>query len=358
MRKGDHRVSFLINEVSQVAVIRKKIRLTIMIVAAAVIIYFLWIVRSGLYPFIVAVFFAYLLNPAVCALEEKGLRRPVAIFVVYGIVFGLLIVAGTYGIPVLIRELENFGRELPQMMAKGEEVMQAIQFTYQNSLLPYSLRIALDNALLSLQDEVQQFIAEVVNSLIGLISYTIGLVITPILAFYILNDWYELKDKLLQLLPVKWRQEWLMTCCDFDKVLSGVIRGQLTVALIVGILVTIGLRLLDVPYSLLIGILAGMLDIIPYFGAFIGATPAVTLALLTSPVLALKVVILFFVIHQLEGTVIGPKILGESVGLHPLSVIFFVFIGGEMAGLAGMLLGVPLAALGKVVVRHVIRLVL
>ena len=74
--------------------------------------------------------------------------------------------------------------------------------------------------------------------------------------------------------------------------------------------------------------------------------------------LALKVVVLFFVIHQLEGSVIGPKILGESVGLHPLSVIFFVFIGGEMAGLAGMLLGVPLAALGKVVVRHMIRLVL
>ena len=93
MRKGDHRVSFLINEVSQAAVIRKKIRLTIMIVAAAVILYFLWIVRSGLYPFIVAVFFAYLLNPAVCALQEKGLRRPIAIFVVYGIVFGLLIVA-------------------------------------------------------------------------------------------------------------------------------------------------------------------------------------------------------------------------------------------------------------------------
>ncbi|MPM48860.1 hypothetical protein SDC9_95587 [bioreactor metagenome] len=99
-----------------------------------------------------------------------------------------------------------------------------------------------------------------------------------------------------------------------------------------------------------------MLDIIPYFGAIIGATPAVTLALLHSPILALKVAFLFLIIHQLEGTVIGPKILGESVGLHPLSVIFFVFVGGELGGLPGMLLGVPVAAIVKVVFRHLYKL--
>jgi predicted PurR-regulated permease PerM len=100
------------------------------------------------------------------------------------------------------------------------------------------------------------------------------------------------------------------------------------------------------------------LDIIPYFGAFIGATPAVTLALLSSPWLALKVVLLFFAIHQLEGSIIGPQIMGDNVGLHPLSVIFFLFIGGELGGIPGMLLGVPIAAVGKVFIRHIIRMLI
>ncbi len=116
-----------------------------------------------------------------------------------------------------------------------------------------------------------------------------------------------------------------------------------------------GLYILDVRYALIIGILAGMLDIIPYFGAFIGATPAVTVALLDSPLLALKVAGLFFIVHQLEGTIIGPRILGDNVGLHPLTVIFFLFIGEEMAGLLGMLLGVPLAAVAKVLLSHLVK---
>lgn len=339
-------------------VTRKKLRMTFLLLIVAGTVYFLWVVRNCLYPFIIAAFFAYLLNPAVCYLQERGLSRPLSILVIYALVFGSLVMAGARGIPLLIRELENFGRELPLMIVKGEEFLQFVQSQYQNSVIPYSLRIALDNALINVQIEVQSIIAELVNGLIGIVSHSIGLLITPILAFYLLNDWCEIRVKLLQLLPTQWRQEWLLTCRDIDRVLSGVIRGQLTVALIVGILVTTGLELLNVPYALLIGILAGMLDVIPYFGAFIGATPAVTLALLTSPWLAIKVVVLFFVIHQLEGSVIGPKILGESVGLHPLSVIFFLFVGGEIGGLAGMLLGVPIAAIGKVCLRHIVRVLL
>lgn len=339
-------------------VTKKNVRITFLLLTLAGILYFLWAVRSGLYPFIIAAFFAYLLNPAVCYLQLRGLGRPVSILVIYALVFGSLAMAGANGIPLLIRELESFGRELPLMVGKGEEFLQFVQSQYQKSLLPFSLRIALDNALLTVQMDAQHFIAELVNGLIGIVSHAIGLLITPILAFYLLNDWYDIREKLLQLLPARWRQEWLLTCRDIDRVLSGVIRGQLTVALIVGVLVTTGLELLHVPYALLIGILAGMLDVIPYFGAFIGATPAVTLALLTSPWLAIKVIVLFFVIHQLEGSVIGPKILGESVGLHPLAVIFFLFVGGEIGGLAGMLLGVPIAAIGKVCLRHMIRVLL
>jgi len=341
-----------------VVVTKRSVRIALIIATVMAAAYFIWLVRSGLYPFIIALFLAYLLNPAVCYLEKKGLRRIGAILVIYILVFTSLIFISARGIPLVIRELESFGRELPLMMAKSEELVQFIQSQYQNSALPYSLRIAIDNALITVQYDIQQFIADVVSALIGLVSHSIGLLITPILAFYLLHDWYEIKEKLLQMLPVRWHNECILTFRDIDKVLSGVIRGQVTVAFIVGMLVTVGLELLGVRYALLIGILAGVLDVIPYFGAFIGATPAVTIALLSSPWLAVKVVLLFFAIHQLEGTIIGPQIMGDNVGLHPLSVIFFLFVGGELGGIPGMLLGVPIAAVSKVFIRHLVRILI
>lgn len=336
----------------------KSLRLAVMASGLLAILAFLWFVKSGLYPFIIAFFFAYLLNPAVSRLENRGISRRLSILVVYGVVFGTLTVVGIWGIPLLIRELEGFGQDLPLIIRQGEEWIQYIQSQYQNSSLPNSLRLEIDNALLVVQEDIQRIIATVVNSLIGLVSHAIGLMVTPILAYYLLIDWHKWEERILSLLPARWQQECILTGRDIDTVLSGIIRGQIMIALIVGLLVTIGLHLLKVPYALLIGIVAGMVDIIPYFGAIIGATPAITLALLTSPWLAAKVSILFIVIHQLEGSVIGPKILGENAGLHPLSVIFFLFAGGELAGVAGMLLSVPLAAIGKVLLRHMLRIMM
>ncbi|MDT8901042.1 AI-2E family transporter [Anaeroselena agilis] len=337
---------------------RTTIRAALLLFFALLAAYFLWLVRGGLYPFIIAFFLAYLLNPAVGYLEGKGIKRVWAIAWVYVLLFACLFVVGSWLIPVLIRELEGFGQELPAMIAKGEELVVALQSQYQQSALPHSLRAALDNGLTTLQASLQSFVAGIVGGIMHMLTHFIGLAISPVLAFYLLHDWHELSAAVLRTLPARWRHETVLILRDVDGVLSGVIRGQVTVAIIVGILVSTGLYLLDVRYALIIGILAGALDIIPYFGAFIGATPAVTVALLTSPLLAFKVGLLFFVIHQLEGTVIGPKILGDNIGLHPLSVIMFLFIGEELGGLMGMLLGVPAGAVGKVLLSHLFRILI
>jgi sporulation integral membrane protein YtvI len=339
-----------------VVVTKLVVRVSLIVAVLTLCGYFLWLVKSGLYPFIIALFLAYLLNPAVAHIEQKGFSRSWSIIIVYSVLFGALTLGAIKIVPILIKELENFAREIPSMAATGQQLLEQFQAQYQNSSLPFSLRIAFDKALLTLENELQGFTASIVDGIINSVSYFIGIVISPVLAFYLLHDWREIREKLLLFIPGKWRNQIIIIVRDIDKVLNGLIRGQLLVAFLVGILVSAGLYLLNVRFALLIGILAGLLDIIPYFGAIIGATPAVTLALLHSPILALKVVILFLIIHQLEGTVIGPKILGESVGLHPLSVIFFVFVGGELGGLPGMLLGVPVAAIVKVVFRHLYKL--
>lgn len=337
---------------------RPFIKITVLIGALLGFIYFICLVRSALYPFIIGLLLAYMLNPIVCYLEQKGLKRLWAIIILYVFVFSIVIIGGSELLTLLIRDLEYFAQDLPQIVAHINEVLLFIQSQYQNSALPYSLRLAIDEALLLGETELQQFIGQIVNSIITIARNSIGLAISPILAFYLLHDWYEIKTNLLLLVPGRWRAEWALFFRDVDKVLAGIIRGQLTVACIVGICVTSGLYFLQLKFALIIGILAAIFDVIPYFGPIIGAAPAVMLAILESPWLTVKVIIMFVIIQQIEGNIIHPKIIGENIGLHPLTVIFFVFVGGEVGGLLGMLLGVPLVAIGKVLVRHILKVLI
>lgn len=334
-----------------------KTQVRILIITSCILgcLYFLWIVHSALYPFVISLLLAYLLNPAVCYLEQKNIGRLWSIIILYVALFGVVIWGGSRILPLLVRELESFTQDLPSMIVNINALMIEIQSQYQNSLLPFSLRLAIDDALVLLENDMQEFVGQVVNGIIKIIGHSIGLAISPILAFYLLHDWYEIKEKMLVLLPSKWRNELISFLCDVDKVFGGIIRGQLIVASIVGFFVTIGLYFLKVKFALIIGILAALFDVIPYFGPIIGASPAIMLAMLQSPWLTVKVALLFFIIQQIEGNIIHPKIIGESIGLHPLTVIFFVFVGGEIGGLMGMLLGVPVAAIGKVLIYHIVK---
>ncbi|MCC5467710.1 AI-2E family transporter [Pelosinus baikalensis] len=339
-------------------VTKAAIRITLIIVILICFLYFFWMVHNALYPFIIGLFLAYLLNPAVCYLERKNIGRLWAIIAVYIILFGVVIIGGSKLLALFIKELQSFALDLPFMIENINKLLTQMQSQYQNSALPYYLRIAIDNNLLLLENEMQEFMGQVVNFIIKIISHSIGLAISPILAFYLLHDWYKIKSEILALLPSGWRAELVLFFRDADKVLGGIIRGQLLVASIIGVFVTIGLYLLQVKFALIIGILAALFDIIPYFGPIIGASPAVMLAILESPWLTIKVILLFFIIQQIEGNIIHPKIIGVNIGLHPLSVIFVVFVGGEVAGIIGMLLGVPVAAIGKVLVRHIVKVLL
>jgi predicted PurR-regulated permease PerM len=337
---------------------KQSIRLVLLVIVICLAVYFLWLDKKGLYPFIIGFILAYILNPAVCFFEGKGLKRSWAITLVYSLLAVFMLFLGSQVVPLLFRELEGFARDLPEISGKLELSMHNFQLQYESIALPAVLREAADGHLVEMQQYITGAIAEFMQSIIELCSYAIGLAISPILAFYLLQDWHRFKDQIILFLPGKIRNEVVLAGKDIDKVLSGVIRGQVFVSLLVGALVTAGLYFMKVKYALLIGITAGILDFIPYFGAIIGAAPAVGLALVQSPWLAIKVLVLFFVVHQLEGSIIHPQIVGENVGLHPLTVIFVVFVGGEVAGLAGMLLGVPLAGMAKAIGRHVMRLLL
>jgi predicted PurR-regulated permease PerM len=172
--------------------------------------------------------------------------------------------------------------------------------------------------------------------------------LAPILAFYMLRDIDHVKERFVRSLPARYRQDILALLRALDRVLAGFVRGQMLLALLVGSLAATATALLGFRYPILLGIWAGLTEFIPYVGPVLGAIPAVLAGLSVSPLLALETVLAFAIIQQLENAVLSPRIMGHSVGLHPLVVLFAVLASGYLVGGWGLILALPVTGLLRV----------
>ena len=331
------------------------VRWTIVVVLAVFLVVLLWIARAGMYPFLLAVLLSYFLSPAVVWFERRKVSRTISLILLY--VFGGLVVCAFLwkGIPIFLREIESFIESLPQISQQLESVVLSLE-RYQAEKFPPMVKHIIEQNINEAEMMIETSLGALIHRIIGLMEYTIGVAVSPIIAFYILHDWQRIRKSLFELLPIECRGTCGEIAAEVNHVLSGVIRGQVIISIFVGTAVTVGLYYFGVPYAILLGVLAGILDVIPYFGAIFGAVPAILFGLFISPLTALKVAILFFVVHQLESSIIHPNVVGDSIGMHPLAVLFFVFLGGEVGGLVGMVIGVPLAAIIKIIFHHIMRL--
>jgi predicted PurR-regulated permease PerM len=194
-----------------------------------------------------------------------------------------------------------------------------------------------------------------IGSFVTILGY---LVLTPVLTFYLLRDWDGLKDRIAGLLPHGARDRVLPLVSEYDDLLSRYLRGQVTVALIIGSLTGAGLLLLQFPYAILLGVLVAVFSVVPYLGLVLSLIPAVFIALVSGSVLLslVKIAVVYGGTQALEAAVISPRIVGESVGLHPVWVVLALSLGGFFFGFVGLLLAVPLAVGVKLlVVRGVDR---
>ncbi len=334
---------------------KKYYRMSFLILLLAMGIYFLYLVRGIFLSFLLAVTLAYLLNPAVAALEQKGIPRVVSILVSYAVL--ILIVGGLilYGMPHIIKQMNKMVEVVPEYTAQVNEVVKSIQKQYARAGIPDAVRNVIEERLLWVENYLLQLVERTSQSLVNLAGYIFNIVLAPILAFYLLKDVELFKEKVINFIPFRWREDVLNLGRDVHSVLNSFIRGYMTVSLIVGFLTWLAMKILGVEFPIMLGFFAGLTQIIPYFGPLIGALPAIALALLTSKWLALKVIIAFIVIQQLEGTVISPKILGDQVGLHPLFVILVLLAGGQLFGLMGMILAVPVSAVLKVIINFSLK---
>lgn len=315
--------------------------------------YLFYRVRIVLLPFIMAVLVAYLLNPAVNWLERKKISRIPAILIVYCCLAVIVILVFIYGIPTMVGELDQLGQAIPKLIHTVQGFSDTVQFRYTHYALPDSVRQVVDEKLLGLENELLEVARRATGSIGALFSYVLSLLIAPIFAFYILKDLENIKKSVVTFIPKAWRSDTLAILRDVDEIVGKYIRGNLTVAFIVGLLTGLGMYLVGVDFALIIGFIAGVADLIPYFGPTIGAVPAIALALLESRTLALYALLVVIAVQWLEGSVINPKVLGDSLAMHPLVIIFILLAGGELFGILGMLTAVPLVAIVRVVLRYV-----
>ena len=314
-----------------------------------------WQLSSVLLPFVAGALIAYFLNPVVDMLSRRRVPRLVGTLVVALVFFVLLIVLMMTVAPALAVQLLDFGQRLPVMLESMEQ-----NLVPQLTDLGVSLGISADDLRAQFTDvayEISNFISRNVGSAItgvgGLVSIVAFLVLTPVVAIYLLYDFPRMISGVDQLIPRGNRSAVHRLARGIDDSVSSLIRGLATVAIIMSVLYTIGFFAVGYKFALLSGILLGFGVFVPYLGTISVAAVSVVLAWLANGLWqeAALVLVVCVVGQSFEGYFLTPRLVGRKLGLHPVWIIFSLLAGGALAGLAGILLAMPVAAAFAATVR-------
>lgn len=320
------------------------------ILILAVIGWILYTLSSIITVIIISILIAYILDPIASYFESRNFSRTqstVIIFILFAIIGAGLF---SYFIPAVIDEMST----IQQHITSGEklEPLEGIEgFLSKN--LPF---ISIDD--LNLQGRITEAISQLTSSFLMILGSVVSLVTTviiiPFAVFFLLKDGPAMMKHIFSMIPNRYFEMSLNMMYKIDQQLGGYLRGQFFDALIVGILAIIALWILDVKYFFLIGIFAGLSNMIPYVGPLVGGSAAVLVVLMTggSGITMLLVVAAFLIIQLADNVLIQPLVVARSVDLHPLLIIFSVIIGGQFFGIMGMLLAVPATGIIKVLISE------
>jgi predicted PurR-regulated permease PerM len=306
---------------------------------------------TAITPFAIAGFITYLLHPLIENIHERGIPRVLAILIIYIMFFGGIGYGLYKGIPLFIQQLRDLSENLPGLIETYKGWTKRIH--NETSAWPEDIHERIETLLVQAEQSVGNLLTMILNSLKGFVNSAMVFALIPFIVFYMLKDIEQIKKAVWYLTPKRWRSRGIAFLKDVDESLGNYIRGQLFVCLIIGTIATVALWIAGMKYPLLLGIIIGVTNIIPYFGPIIGAVPAVILAATISIKMVMIVVVIIFVLQFLEGNILSPFIVGKSLHMHPLVIMFALFLGGEIGGIVGLILAVPFAAVLKVALLHV-----
>jgi predicted PurR-regulated permease PerM len=310
-------------------------------------------------PFFLALIIAYLINPIVIRMESRKIPRMASILIIYT-TFAIVVVSITiFIIPELINNIKELSAVIPDIASKYQNNFKWIISVIQSSSWPPDIKNMIFTEIQSGAGIAQKVVLDTLRksfiSMFETIVALFDLILAMIIAYYFIKDADFFKTTALSMTPRKWRNGIIRTMKEIHIILSGFIQGQLLTALIIGVMEIIGLSIVRVRYPLVLGLIGGITNIIPYFGPFLGAIPAIAIALIDSPMKAVWTIVVFVIIQQIDNAFISPKIIEGKLGLHPVTTILAVLIGGEFYGIIGMLISVPIMAIIKVILKRIVE---
>ncbi|NLJ40324.1 MAG: AI-2E family transporter [Clostridiales bacterium] len=294
---------------------------------------------------------AYILTP-VSRWLERYVIRPRAVLILFFIIFFMAFSLIALLIPILIRQSIALIEMLPIFSRQIQGFLTRLQQTMERVGLPYGIQIAFNEYIGKLESWFTFFIKDRMDGAVDGMGEIAIFFTIPVLSYYFLKDRDYFKKIILMLVPIKIRKPVKQTAVEISRILDKYIRGQLLIALIVGILATIGYLIIRLPYAVLMGLFAGIFEIIPYFGPVLGAIPAGMIAVLHSPSKLVASIIVIILVQQLESNIFTPKIMGSQVGLHPVYIILVLWASGMFWGLVGMFFAVPMVLVLKVIIKN------
>lgn len=331
------------------------------VAALVVLIAALWLLSPVMLPFVAGIVLAYLLNPLARRLERIGVQRAVAGLVIIVLALAALIVIVLLLAPILAGQLSAFIDRLPGYVTR----LQSLIADPGHAWLTKILGERLPDASKSVGDLMSQgagWIAAFLRSLWSggqaLVSILSLMVVTPVVAFYLLCDWDRMITTIDGWVPRPQQETVRALAREIDVAIAGFVRGQTSICLILSVYYAVALALTGLNFGFLIGFMAGLLSFIPYVGSLTGLVVAIGVAVAQfwpnwMPIVAILVI--FLVGQILEGYVLAPKLVGARIGLHPVWLMFALFAFGYLFGFVGLLVAVPLAAAIGVLIRFALR---
>lgn len=326
--------------------IRRYVKLGALILVGIVCIWVLYLAKDVLWPFALAVLLVYLLSPLVDYLEERKLPRVLATLLVYLLLLLIFILVILVIIPGVVNTFEEISTKLPGYVDRIAKYMGFIERQYTKLGLPWEWKELTNQIVQGIENLIRQGVSNIAGIFSGIFLFILSLIVS----FYLLKDARQIRQALINYMPASYRSQISEFLTDVDRILGGYIRGQLLVAIVVGACIGTGLFLLGIKYAFVLGVIAGIFNVIPYLGPVIAIIPAFFLTLLRDPFSAwvfLWIILLFIGVNQAEALFLSPHILGREVRLHPVAVIFAIIIGGAALGMIGVLLAIPALAVIK-----------
>lgn len=325
-------------------------------IAALVFLVLFWFLGGVLLPFLVGGAIAYFLDPVADRLERLGLSRVAATTLISLVALVLVVLLVLAVIPTLVNQLTALVNAAPDIAKRMQDFLLARFPELADNTS--TMRQTLSEIAAAVQAQGAQLAQGLLTGALGLISVVVFIVVVPVVAFYLLLDWDEMIARIDAMLPLDHAPTVRRLAREIDAVLAGFVRGQVSVCLALGTFYAVALMAAGLQFGLIVGAIAGAITFIPYVGSIVGGTLAIGLALFQfwGDWVQIGIIAAIFAVGQfVEGNILTPKLVGKSVGLHPVWLLLALSVFGTMFGFVGMLIAVPVAAAIGVLTRFAVE---